>query len=161
MEIYIHTYIHIFYEERLEKPPYICVYMCAYVWWFCKPFFIENFPSLKCREYQRRGQREHKSQRMGGMLRNAVAAVYMNSHSWANLHKTCTRWNLLRFPAWSWEGFLWPHPLTEKLLLADGSWGRQCLFSLDYDCWLVAHALVAGWLYTHVHMGRVIGHSRL
>ena len=33
-------------------------------------------------------------------------------------------------------------PLTEELELADGSWGRQGLFSLDDDYWLVAHALV-------------------
>lgn len=148
MEIYIHTYV--FYQERLAKPPYICVYMCAFVWWLCKPFLIENFPSLKCREYHRRGQRERESRRMGGVLRNVVAAVHVNSHSWAYLHKTCTRWSLLRLPAWSREGFLWPHPLTEELLLADGSWGRQGLFSLDYDCWLVAHALVGDSMLVYI-----------
>lgn len=153
----IHAYI--FYEERLAKQPYICVYMCAHVWWFCKPFLIENFPSLKCRKYHRRGQRERESQRMGGVLRNVVSAVHANSHSWL----ICTR--LAQDEACSdfcleQSGF--PVALPPYWGAATNWWLLGETRSLFFGLWLlVGCPRLSGWLYAHVHMGRVTGHSRL
>ena len=137
----IHTYICILWRKACKATIYMCVYVCTCMV-VLSAFSHRKLSLPKVQEIsQKRAERTWEPED-GRSVEKCCGCSARELTQLAYLHKTCTRWSLLRLPAWSREGFLWPHPLTEELPLTDGSSGRQGLFSLDCECWLVAHVLV-------------------